>query len=62
MVLIGKDTLLRTMRQHGTRTTSPCRDAMAKPRAQITKLKLVKRQLYSRGKPDILQRRVMGSG
>ena len=28
---------------------------------QITKLKLVKRQMYGRGKLDLLQARVMGS-
>ena len=30
--------------------------------AQITKLKLVKRQMYGRGKLDLLQARVIASG
>ncbi len=29
---------------------------------QITKLKLVKRQMYGRGKIDLLQARVIGAG
>jgi transposase len=29
---------------------------------QITKLKLVKRQMYGRGKLDLLQARVIGAG
>jgi transposase len=33
---------------------------MARPKAQITKLKLVKRQVYGRINLDLLQARVVG--
>jgi transposase len=33
-----------------------------KPLQPITKLKLVKRQMYGRGKIDLLQARVIGAG
>lgn len=34
----------------------------AQAEGQITKLKLVKRQMYGRGKLDLLEARVIGSG
>ncbi|TWB13001.1 transposase [Nitrospirillum amazonense] len=40
--------------------TSPWSDGQTE--GQITKLKLVKRQMYGRGKLDLLQARVIGAG
>lgn len=40
--------------------TSPWSNAQTE--GQITKLKLVKRQMYGRGKLDLLQARVIGAG
>jgi transposase len=35
---------------------------MVRPGGQITKLKLVKRQMYGRGELDLLEARVIGAG
>jgi hypothetical protein len=61
---VSKDTLLRVVCRCSTpRFVSPTvigiDDCNGQTEGQITKLKLVKRQMYGRGKIDLLQARVI---